>query len=337
MFSAEKDPTQEVTVKSESVPSDSQSSPTIAVIVGAGFIKVAQGNNYRLIRSLINSVLPRGLSPSDELLKVVITDSHYKKTFAVGEQLDGFSGTRSLKQEQLKAEYMGSIILGVVASILQPVGYTTCKIIFSVPTPELQKQLETQLPGMHSVFLNDGDRSTLNVLTVTGIPESLSSAYALAKDSPVSVIDLGFMNSSVSGWDPNNNIPLPFHSLHTGVGDLFESIAAAINTTGQRPTAEAVRLGVEARTFKLNGHGDIEFRDIYDREFDLWVSQVITQVKDVAKASIDRCPYKYIVGGGSLLPGMGEIIKSMGFLAVDNPQRLEAEGALSLGTFLYEQ
>ena len=303
--------------------------PAYAIAVGAGSIKGASASEFTLIRSLIIKTLPRGLTPNSELLNVQIKNSsHCNGSFVIGEELEDHIGTQPLKHGSLKADYTAPIALAIAAYLARGNAALSCRLVVSAPTAEIKKSLEESLPGLHTVIVNDYEVITLHVLSVKVIPEGIGSAYALAKDVPISGIDFGYHNTSATGWDPIKNKPLCHHSLTPGVGDLFEAIATELNTDGQRFSAEAVRLGVDARTYKVYGHGDVEFKAVYNKCFEQWIREVLSQVKDVAYSTIQRCPHKYFFGGGSQLPGMTEIAQGMGFEVVEEPQKLEVTGLL---------
>ena len=119
-------------------------------------------------------------------------------------------------------------------------------------------------------------------------------------------------------------------SLKGGVGSLFEAIAERVNTTGERPSDEEIRLGVEAGTFELNGYSGVSFKDAYQQVFEPWMKVRIHDAKSKAGHIFGKCPVKVFAGGGSKLPGVAAVAKAMNIQLCDNPQEAEVRGMYGL-------
>lgn len=78
-------------------------------------------------------------------------------------------------------------------------------------------------------------------------------------------LDFGSGNCSVVGLDADGAVA-GFTQTTPGVMALYASIAAAVvvESGGIASTDDAIRLGVEAQTYRVGGYGEKDFRAIYD-------------------------------------------------------------------------
>lgn len=300
----------------------------LAIAVGAGFVKAFDGASFYRLRSLVTRSIPLSGAGSEKQLRVKIFNSRHAGEFAVGENLEASASLQSLK-DGLKAEWYSPLALAAIAH-LAPSGTElfTVNMVASIPTPNMAKSL-AGLTGLHDVSVN-GKRVTINVTGVKPLPEGLGTAYQVSADKPTAVIDLGYQNTTVAGYDPTVRQMLDCVSLKTGVGMLFEAIADLCNTTGERPSAEEIRLGVEARTFELNGYSGISFKEAYQQAFEPWLKARIHSAKNQASHVFGKCPVKVFAGGGSQLPGVADVAKHIGVNICQQPQETEVRGLYRL-------
>ncbi|ASC70307.1 hypothetical protein XM38_012440 [Halomicronema hongdechloris C2206] len=301
----------------------------VAIAVGAGFAKVFDGGQFYRLRSLVAPQIPLTGAGSATQLRVKITNSPYAGEFAAGENLESATTLESLAHG-LKPKWYGPLALAMLAQIApDDVELFTVTLTASVPTPQMAGELKP-LVGLHDVAVNAGRRITINVTGVKPVPESLGTAVAIATDRPVAVLDLGYQNSTISGFDPSSRAMIDSLSLNGGVAELFESIATLANTTGTRPSPEAIRLGVEARTFELWGHSGDSFRDAYLQCFEPWLKGRIHAAKVEGAHIFQKCPVKVIAGGGALLPGVASVAHQLGVALCQEPQEMELKGIYRL-------
>lgn len=296
----------------------------VAIAIGAGFCKVYDGSRFYKLRSLVTREIPVTGAGSAKQLRVCIANSPYAGSFAVGEDLETSPALQSLK-DGLKADWYAPLALAVLSQIA-PSGIElfNVSLVCSIPTPNMAAALEP-LKGIHDVTVN-GRRVTVNITAVKPVPEGLGSAYYLAQGQSVAVVDFGYQNTTVAGFDPAVRQMIDVVSLKTGVGALFEAIADLCNTTGERPSAEEVRLGVEARTFELNGYSGISFKAAYQQAFEAWLKARINDAKSRGGHIFGKCPVKVFAGGGSQLPGVADVAALMGVTVCAEPQESEVKG-----------
>lgn len=296
----------------------------VAIAIGAGFCKAYDGAQFYRLRSLVTREIPVTGGGSTTQLRVQIEHSPYAGIFAVGENLETSPALQSLK-DGLKADWYAPLALAVLAQIA-PAGTElfNVSLVCSIPTPNMAAALQP-LVGIHDVTVN-GRRVTVNVTAVKPVPEGLGTAFFMAQGQPVAVVDFGFQNTTIAGYDPTVRQMIDVISLKTGVGALFEAIADLCNTTGERPSAEEVRLGVEARTFELNGYSGNSFKGAYEKAFEPWLKARIHEAKTRGGHIFGKCPVKLFAGGGSQLPGVADAAAAMGIGVCPAPQESEVKG-----------
>lgn len=308
---------------SQSVPVRSEVAK-VAIAIGAGFCKVYDGIRFYKLRSLVTREIPVTGAGSAKQLRVQITNSTYNSSFAVGEDLESSSALQSLK-DGLKADWYAPLALAVLAQIApQGTELFNVSLVCSIPTPNMAATLQP-LVGLHDVAVN-GRRVTINVTAVKPVPEGLGTAYYKAQGQPVAVVDFGFQNTTVAGYDPTVRQMIDVISLKTGVGALFEAISDLCNMTGERPSAEEIRLGVEARTFELNGYSGVSFKEAYEKAFEPWLQARIHEAKTRGGHIFGKCPVKVFAGGGAQLPGVAEVASILGIAVCADPQESEVKG-----------
>ncbi|MBE7381275.1 MAG: hypothetical protein F6J95_007675 [Leptolyngbya sp. SIO1E4] len=303
-------------------------SSKLAIAVGSGFVKVYDGCDFYKLRSLVTEAIPVTGNGSPKQLRVEISNSKLSSKFAVGENLESSTALQSLK-DGLKGEWCAPLALAVLA-YMAPVGLElfNVRLVCSLPTPNMAPKL-APLKGLHDVEVN-GRRVTVNVTDIKPLPEALGTAYYLAGDLATAVVDLGYQNTTVAAFDPSVSQMIDVLSLKTGVGSLFEAIADLVNETGERPSAEEVRLGVETRTFELNGYSGVSFKEAYWRCFEPWLKARVNDAKTQAGHIFGKCPNKFFAGGGSQLPGVAEVAKKIGVGICPEPQEIEVRGLYRL-------
>lgn len=316
------------TPKSAQVERIGSESKKVAIAVGAGFVKAFDGDSFYKLRSLVTRSIPITGAGSEKQLRVKIWNSKHSGEFAVGENLEASTALQSLK-DGLKAEWYSPLALAAIAHLApRNTELFTIDLVASIPTPNMAEKL-SGLKGLHDVSVN-GKQVTINVTAVKFVPEGLGTAYQLSADKPTAVIDLGYQNTTVAGYDPTVRQMIDTVSLKTGVGALFEAVADLCNTTGERPSAEEIRLGVEARTFELNGYSGTSFKTAYQQAFEPWIKARIHAAKNQAGHIFGKCPVKVVAGGGSQLPGVTEVARQIGVNICQQPQETEVRGLYRL-------
>ena len=96
---------------------------------------------------------------------------------------------------------------------------------------------------------------------------------------------------------------------------------------GIAPTDDAIRLGVEAQTYRVGGYGQKDFRAIYDELLPQWISSQLSEINAKAGDILDKSAVKVVCGGGAKLPGlMGHLPSD--YAQANEPQQLESQGLL---------
>lgn len=300
----------------------------VAIAVGAGFVKAWDGQQFYRLRSLVTRHIPHTGAGSAKQLRVHISNSPYSGSFAAGEDLESSTALQSLK-DGLKGQWYGPLALSTLAH-LAPANCQlfNVNLVASIPNPNLKQALQG-LVGLHDVAVN-GRRITVNITDVKPVPEGLGTAVQLASDKPVAVVDIGYQNVTVCGYDPVSKTMIGVESMAGGVGVLLDEISTLANVTGEPPTAEELRLGIEARTFELNGYSGINFKGAYEKAFEPWLKGRIHAAKTQASRIFGKCPVKVFAGGGSQLPGVGTVAGAMGVGLCSDPQCVEVRGIYQL-------
>lgn len=301
----------------------------VAIAVGAGFCKAYDGHQFYRLRSLVTRDIPLTGAGSVAQLRANISNSPYAGSFAVGEDLEASASLQSLK-DGLKGEWYAPLTLAVLAHLAPAdAALFNVSLVCSIPTPNMAAVLQP-LQGIHDVTVN-GRKVVVNVTAVKPVPEGLGTAYHLHHGQAIAVVDFGYQNTTIAGYNPTTRQMIDVVSLKTGVGALFEAIADLSNTTGERPSAEEIRLGVEARTYQLNGYSGVSFKAAYDQAFEPWLQARIHDAKSKAGHVFGKCPTKVFGGGGSQLPGIAQAAKAMGVQICPNPQSVEVQGIYRMG------
>ena len=296
----------------------------VAIAVGAGFAKVYDGASFYRLRSLVTREIPCTGAASAVQLRVKISNSAYAGEFAAGENLDSSTTLQSLA-DGLKAAWYPPLALAMLGKLAPAhVELFNVALVASIPSPNMAAAL-APLVGLHDVTVN-GRRVTVNVTGVRPVPEGLGTAFHIANGQPVAVLDLGYQNATIAGYDPSTRQMIDVVSLNGGVSELFAEISRLTNTTGTAPTAEAIRLGVEARTYQFYGYSGDGFRSAYEQAFEPWLKARLHEAKTKASHIFNRCPVKVLAGGGSLLPGVASVATAIGVSVCDQPQQTELKG-----------
>lgn len=300
-----------------------------AIALGAAYGKVYYEGRFYCVRSLVTEEVTAELVASEAQLKVQIRNSEIAchRAFAVGENLEKSADLQSIK-DGLKGEWYAPLSVGILAFLAaehEASERVDMTLACSLPTVNLRHDVAC-LKGRHEVSVNGKPPVEINIQSLILVPEGLGTAVYLAREAPVAVVDFGFQNTTVAAYDPRSQRMIGQESLKGGVSLLFEKISSLANTTGEPPSLEEIRLGVEAGTFELNGYSRIRFKDAYDKAFNPWVQARIHQARTQAGYLFGKCPVKVFAGGGSQLPGMQAISKSAGVEICESPQKAEVQG-----------
>lgn len=310
----------------------------LGVAVGAGWVKATNGRDMVRARSLILETEPTDFfGQNSKNWRVELMNSPIGQgVFYLGDKLDGMTGTKSLANGE-KGNYYTVAAVAAIAQLLphdQPHRVHTVEVACSIPTQAMKAQLAS-LKGHHLVSIN-GASVQINVTRVVAQPEGLGTCAQIAhlqavkgaQPASFAVLDIGFANTTITGLDEENTL-LGFHSTTPGVAKLYESIAQRLNSNGHPATIEEVRLGVETpngATFRLKGHGAIDFKDVYFEELERWFDARMSAIATGAQNILDRAQHTFIAGGGGQLPGLKGLAAKRGYGVVTDPQEKEVMG-----------
>ena len=231
----------------------------------------------------------------------------------------------------LKGQYCAPFTLCAVAALVDNGAFVNLAV--SLPSRSMQPLVDG-LRGSHTIVVN-GKRKHFVIDQVAAKPEGLGTATRLwelkAQRSTTvpsfAALDFGYGNTTVVAIDPKGTCR-GFANTPTGVGALFDEIATALSARsgGIPPTADAVRLGIESQTFRLNGYGSVSFEDEYWAALENWVRGRIQEMRAPKLASLlERAEVKVCCGGGANLPQLDQFMPS-DCVFPSNPQELEAQG-----------
>ncbi|MGC1307831.1 MAG: hypothetical protein WA885_11415 [Phormidesmis sp.] len=309
----------------------------VGVAVGNHAIKVSTENGDLIVRSQSLPYHPDLLAGSDTLLLgEALSTPLFEGKLAIGTGIDTYNGVQTLAYG-LKGELYARYALLAIAAVVDD--NATINLAVSLPTSQMQPLIEP-LMGHHELIINN-QRKTFSIHAISFKPEGLGAATRMrelkARRSLQTVpsfaaLDFGGGNCSIVGLDEHGKVA-GFAQTTPGVLALYADIASTVAASqgGIAPTDDAVRLGVELGTFKLNGYGATDFRDIYDSALPQWLSSRLSEIQAKAGDILDRSAVKVVCGGGANLPGLMASLPtspSGGFVKADNPQQLESQGLL---------
>ncbi len=305
----------------------------VGVAVGNHAIKVSTTQGDYIVRSQSLSYYPDLLSGSKTLLLgEALSTPIFEGSLAIGSGLDSYNGVQTLAYG-LKGElYARYALLAIAAAVADG---ATINLAVSLPTSQMQPLIEP-LMGQHELIINSEHKS-FAIHAISFKPEGLGAATRMRELKarrnlqPVpsfAALDFGGGNCSIVGLNEDGKVA-GFAQTTPGVLALYADIAGAVaaHQGGIAPTDDAVRLGVELGTFKLNGYGETDFKEIYDSTLPQWLSSRLGEIQAKAGDILDRSAAKVVCGGGANLPGLMVALPS-GFVKANNPQQLESQGLL---------
>ena len=211
-------------------------------------------------------------------------------------------------------------------------------IAASVTNKEMAEAVKS-LRGRHRLIV-DGANKYFVIDTVRCYAEGFGAITrvqrnraAKGKASPtITGIDFGYGNVSIVLVGPDGRL-MAFDSITPGVEALYEAIAKAVSKgSGKTIDHDQIRLGVEAQTFELGGYGgeDASFKAAYDAALSPWLTSRLDLLKAKHGALISQGAVKVCVGGGAMLPGLGDLLPKGWVIAQGNTQMLESQGLQQL-------
>ncbi len=303
------------------------------VAVGNHAIKVSTVQGDHIVRSQSLSYHPDLLSGSKALLLgEALSTPIFEGKLAIGSGLDGYNGVQTLAYG-LKGELYARYALLAIAAAVEDGALV--HLAGSLPTSQMQPLIEPLL-GQHELVINNQHKA-FAIQAISFKPEGLGAATRMRELKsrrslqPVpsfAALDFGGGNCSIVGLNEDGKVA-GFAQTTPGVLALYADIASTVaaNQGGIAPTDDAVRLGVELGTFKLNGYGNTDFSDIYDSTLPQWLSSRLGEIQAKAGDILDRSAVKVVCGGGANLPGLMTALPP-GFVKANNPQQLESQGLL---------
>ena len=314
-------------------PIGSERTAAVGLAVGNHAIKLSTAQRDYVIRSQSLSYHPDLVSGTDSLLLgEAIATNIFSGKLAVGENLDTYNGVQTLGHG-LKGELYARYALMAIAHAIEH--GAAVDLAVSLPTSQMRPLIEP-LRGAHTVLVN-GHRKEFQIDDITFLPEGLGAATRMRElkmqrsPQPVpsfAALDFGGGNCSVVGLDADGAVA-GFAQITPGVMALYGSIAAAVaaGSGGIAPTDDAIRLGVEAQTYRVGGYGQKDFRTIYEELLPQWISSQLSEIRAKAGDILDKSAVKVVCGGGAKLPGLMAHLPS-DYAQAASPQQLESQGLL---------
>ena len=311
----------------------SERTAAVGLAVGNHAIKLSTAQRDYVIRSQSLSYHPDLVSGTDSLLLgEAVATNIFSGKLAVGENLDTYNGVQTLGHG-LKGELYARYALVAIAHAIE--NGAAVNLAVSLPTSQMRPLIEP-LRGAHTVLVN-GQRKEFQINDITFLPEGLGAATRMRElkmqrsPQPVpsfAALDFGGGNCSVVGLDAEGAVA-GFAQTTPGVMALYGSIAAAVaaGSGGIAPTDDAIRLGVEAQTYRVGGYGQKDFRAIYEELLPQWISSQLSEIRAKAGDILDKSAVKVVCGGGAKLPGLMAHLPS-DYAQAANPQQLESQGLL---------
>ena len=227
-----------------------------------------------------------------------------------------------------------NLLLGEVIAHAVETG-AVVSLAVSLPTSQMRPLIEP-LKTSHVVVVN-GDRKEILINNISFLPEGLGAATRMRElkmqrsTQPVpsfAALDFGGGNCSVVGLDADGKVA-GFCQTTPGVMALYGSIAAAVaaESGGIAPTDDAIRLGVELKTYRIGGYGEKDFKAIYEELLPQWISTRLSEIRAKAGEILNKSAVKVVCGGGAMLPGLMSHLPN-DYAQASEPQKLESQGLL---------
>ena len=305
----------------------------VGLAVGNHAVKLSTGVKDYVIRSQSLNYHPDLVSGTDNLLlgEAIATDIFSGK-LAVGENLDTYNGVQTLGHG-LKGDLYARYALLAIAHAVETGAVVSLAV--SLPTSQMRPLIEP-LKTSHVVVVN-GDRKEILINNISFLPEGLGAATRMRElkmqrsTQPVpsfAALDFGGGNCSVVGLDADGKVA-GFCQTTPGVMALYGSIAAAVaaESGGIAPTDDAIRLGVELKTYRIGGYGEKDFKAIYEELLPQWISTRLSEIRAKAGEILNKSAVKVVCGGGAMLPGLMSHLPN-DYAQASEPQKLESQGLL---------
>lgn len=202
----------------------------------------------------------------------------------------------------------------------------------------LGDRLKKSFDGSHVVELN-GRETTVNVSARVfeegrGVIVNALKTAILKPQSQTILIDLGF-GTTITAVFSGTQLVKQSRTIHPGgVRELVEALARHPSTRanlGQEGDRAVIRQGIENGTFDYGCSG-WNFREIYQEQLPVWVRTVLTPALKPVAPWRPRCESIIATGGGSLLPGINQLLAKHGIATLP-----DAQVANSRGLFLIAQ
>lgn len=305
----------------------------VGLAVGNHAIKLSTAGQNYVVRSQSLNYHPDLLTGSDSLLLgEALQTPIFAGKLAVGDGLDTHNGVQTLAHG-LKGDLYARYALLAIAHAVPTNAIVNLAV--SLPTSQMQPLIEPLLTT-HTLRVS-GQQKVIKIDGISFQPEGLGAATRLRElrqrrnPQPVpsfAALDFGGGNCSIVGLNADGGVA-GFAQTTPGVLALYADIAAAIAAEqgGIAPTDDAVRLGVELRTFRLGGYGETQFKPLYDAALTQWLATRLSEIRAKAGDILDRAAVKVVCGGGANLPGLMDALPD-GYAKATDPQQLESDGLL---------
>ena len=204
-----------------------------------------------------------------------------------GQEYTMFKGSFDNEYDKSAKDYIPNLLLAIYKSV--PKNTTNIDLVLGVPVDniEITKNFKEQLLGKTFRWSVNGKERVITINRFATIGEGISSFYTLDKETrkkPIIIIDIGGRTVNVIVFQKGRMIDK--FTIPKGCIDLYDDIAARVNTKGKRYKAEQV--------YDLIERGIITNTEKEEKEFVRYIMNEISR-----KVDIDLYE-PWFTGGGSL-------------------------------------
>jgi hypothetical protein len=237
-----------------------------------------------------------------------------------------------------KLELGLQMFLGNLQRLPQQISWNIALSLSIQDAEVLGDRLRKSFDGSHIAEIN-GRETTVNISARVfeegrGVIISAIKSSVLKSQSQTILLDLGY-GTTITAVFSGTQLVKQSRTIHpNGVRELVEAIAkhpqtrASLGNEGDRAV---IRRGIEDGSFDYGCSG-WNFRDIYTEQLPVWVRTVLTPALKPVAPWKPRCESVIATGGGSLLPGINQLLAKHQIATIP-----DAQTANSRGLFLIAQ
>ncbi|BAY11035.1 hypothetical protein NIES2098_42120 [Calothrix sp. NIES-2098] len=287
----------------------------------AGFVEYQQGDRFESIK------------PRNWYVGKAALEQDPENVLKIGDSTRG------------KVDFALEALFGLVSHLPYRPAYDL-EIVASIHDAKtLGGELKEALTGNHIVKCNDYATATKvnsQVLAVReeGHPALLTHRSELNLKSQNIVLDIGNGTLIASLFGEQGRIvdrkPFPRAGVQRLIADIARSDEFTKYLQGEIANEQYIRAAVDAGSFEYGSTG-FNFQNIYKKKLRVWVESSLSPAVRFLKPWRVNAHTALVIGGGALLPGIGEALTAQGFTVSSDPVWANASGLYEMSTLISKE